>query len=123
MGRHSVLFDPTNDVSVGTIEIRISKYNDGNEYDHLIPMPDDVVDWTEVQSHPSTMGIDPTHQIESVSPVHVVIDALTNKNRLQSENRLKESVRKAMRKTLSKPRPGHGPWATMKYHYRRAGNR
>ena len=62
----SIIYNSSDNTRVGTIEILVYRYDMGYNHARTAELPENVVDWEDLEGQPGCAGIKPTHETVSV---------------------------------------------------------
>ena len=62
-GEHPVIYDDSDNTRVGTIEVLVYTYDMGYNHTRTAELPENVVDWEDLEGPAGCAGIQPTHEV------------------------------------------------------------
>lgn len=69
-GEEPIVYDDSDNTRVGTIEILVYKYDMGYNHTRPAELPENVVDWEDLEGPAGCSGIQPTHEVVYVNSSH-----------------------------------------------------
>ncbi|KAG7002226.1 hypothetical protein G7Y79_00028g062470 [Physcia stellaris] len=100
-GEEPIVYDDSDNTRVGTIEILVYKYDMGYNHTRPAELPENVVDWEDLEGPAGCSGIQPTHEVV-----------------MATKKRLNDTERRTWKNKSEKLPMGHAPWASFKFLYR-----